>query len=474
MRGAALAMLEHTLDLMDVVAATGGRLRAGAPALRFPRVSIDSRTVEPGDLFVAIKGPRFDGHDFLAAAAEKGALAALVHRDAPAPAGFPLVQVADTTVALGALGSHRREQAAIPVVAVTGSAGKTTTKEMTAALLSRRGPVLKTEGNLNNQYGLPLTLLRLMPEHRHAVLELGMSAAGELRALSGLARPDVAIITMVAPVHLEFFASVEAIADAKAEILEGLGPRGLAVLNGDDPRVHRVGEAFRARGGKVAWFGRDRAYDVSAENWRGTVHGMRFDLRMGGRTLDVALPLAGPHFLSNFLAAAAAAHHLGLSPEEIAVAAGEMKAASHRGQVLRLGQGVTLLDDCYNSNPAGLDAAVVALRMTPGRRRVAFLGDMLELGPRGPELHREAGERLAGHVDLVVGVGALARELLGGARRGGLAADALHAFQDAAAAAAAAPGLVRPGDAVLVKGSRGVRLEAVVDALVAGFGEVAG
>jgi UDP-N-acetylmuramoyl-tripeptide--D-alanyl-D-alanine ligase len=469
-------MLEATLNLEDVLDATGGR--AAAPPLpgarRFSGVSIDSRTVSPGDLFVAIKGPRFDGHDFLAAAAERGALAAVVHREAPAPERFPLLRVADTTAALAALGSHRRRQAAIPVVAITGSAGKTTTKEMTAALLARRGPVLKTEGNLNNQYGLPLTLLRLMPDHRHAVLELGMSAAGELRALSALARPDVAIITLVAPVHLEFFASVDAIADAKAEILEGLAPDGLAVLNGDDPRVRRVGEAFRARGGRVAWFGRDRAYQASAENWRGTVHGMRFDLRLGGQTLDVALPLPGPHFLANFLAAAAAAHHLGVSPEEIGETALEMKAARHRGQVLRLGQGVTVLDDCYNSNPTAVEAAVAALDMSARGRRVAILGDMLELGPRGPELHRETGRQVAGKLDAMAGVGPLAAHFLEGARAAGLPPEAVTAWPDALAAAAGVTSFVRPGDAVLVKGSRGVRMEQVVDALTAAFGKAEG
>jgi UDP-N-acetylmuramoyl-tripeptide--D-alanyl-D-alanine ligase len=468
-------MLESTLDLQDVVSATGAtrRGRAGSEPLRFSRVSIDSRTITPGDLFFAIKGPRFDGHDFLADVAAKGALAAVVHRDAPAPEGLPLLQVADTTAALAALGQHRRRQAAIPVVAVTGSAGKTTTKEMTAALLARRGPVLKTEGNLNNQYGLPLTLLRLQPEHRHAVLELGMSAAGELRALSRLARPDVAIITMVAPVHLEFFASVDAIADAKAEILEGLGPGGLAVLNGDDPRVRRVGEAFRARGGKVAWFGKDRAYAAAAENWRGTVHGMRFDLRLGGRTVEVALPLPGPHYMSNFLAAALAAHHLGLSPEEIADAAVDLKPASHRGQVLRLGQQVTVLDDCYNSNPAAVEAAVTALDMSAQGRRLAVLGDMLELGPTGPELHRETGRKVASKLDAMVGVGALGKHFLEGAREAGLDERVLTAFADSPSAAAGIAALVQPGDAVLVKGSRGVRMESIVDALSTAFGKAA-
>ena len=475
MRGTVFAMLESTLDLDDVVSATGGRLRGGGGAgLRFSAVSIDSRTAAPGALFVAVKGPRFDGHDFLAAAHARGAVAALVHREAPAPDGFPLVQVADTTAALAALASHRRQQAAIPVVAITGSAGKTTTKEMTAALLARRGPVLKTEGNLNNQYGLPLTLLRLGPEHRHAVLELGMSAAGELRELSRLARPDVAIVTMVAPVHLEFFDSVDKIAEAKAEILEGLGEGGLAVLNADDPRVRRMGEAFRARGGKIAWFGRDRAYLASAENWRGTVHGMRFDLRLAGKTLDVALPLAGPHFLSNFLAAAAAAHHLGVTPEEIAEAASSMQPARHRGEVLRLGQGVTVLDDCYNSNPAAVEAAVAALDMSARGRRVAVLGDMLELGPQGPELHRETGRRVAGRLDAMVGVGPLGAHFLEGAREAGLPPEALTAFADSPAAAAAVPSLVRPGDAVLVKGSRGVRMEQIVDAVTSAFGTAGG
>jgi UDP-N-acetylmuramoyl-tripeptide--D-alanyl-D-alanine ligase len=281
----------------------------------------------------------------------------------------------------------------------------------------------------------------------------------------------VAIITMVAPVHLEFFASVDAIADAKAEILEGLAESGLAVLNGDDPRVRRVGEAFRARGGKVAWFGRDRSCAASAENWRGTVHGMRFDLRLGGRAVDVALPLPGPHYLSNFLAAAAAAHHLGLSAEEIAAAAVEMRPASHRGQVLRLGANVTVLDDCYNSNPAAVEAAVAALDMSAPGRRVAVLGDMLELGPTGPDLHREAGRKVAPRLQAMVGVGALAPHFLEGAREAGLPADALTAFPDSAAAAAAVPSLVRPGDAVLVKGSRGVRMETIVEAIASAFGK---
>jgi UDP-N-acetylmuramoyl-tripeptide--D-alanyl-D-alanine ligase len=464
--------LHATTALGEVAAATSGRVIAGTTGLRVTGVTIDSRRVEAGQLFVAVAGPRFDGHDFVAEAAARGAVAALVHRDVEAPAGLGLVRVADTTRGLADLARHARALAEVPVVCITGSAGKTTTKDMTAALLATRGPVLKTEGNLNNQYGLPLMLLRLRPEHSAAVLELGMSAAGELRALSGIARPDVAVITMVAPVHLEFFASVDDIAAAKAEILEGLAEGGVAVLNGDDPRVKRIGEAHRARGGRVIWFGHDRAFDVSAENWRGTVHGMRFTLRMGGQPEEIALPLPGPHFLMNFLAAAAVAHHLGIDAATIAATATTLKAASHRGEVVSLGQGITLLDDCYNSNPTAVEAAVTALGLAARGRRMAFLGDMLELGPTGPDLHRQTGENVGSRLDLLAAVGPLAQHFLEGARRAGLPPEALVAFPDAAAAAAAAPDLVRPGDAVLVKGSRGVRMETIVDALRTRFGAV--
>jgi UDP-N-acetylmuramoyl-tripeptide--D-alanyl-D-alanine ligase len=464
MRGSAVSEMSSTLTVD--AAAEGARGRATGDVRReLAGVSIDSRTVAPGQLFVAIAGPKFDGHDFVAQAVERGAAAVMVHRDLPAPPGVPVIRVTDTTQALKDLGRHVRLQAAIPVVAVTGSAGKTPTKEMTAALLATRGEVLKTEGNLNNQYGLPLTLLRLTPAHRFAVLELGMSAAGELRELSAIAKPDVAVITVTAPVHLEFFASVDEIAAAKAEILEGLGPDGAAVLNWEDERLRRIG---KDREGKVIWFGRDRSCDVSAENWRGTVHGMRFDLRIGGKTLEVALPLPGPHFLLNFLAAAAAAHRLGISPEEIAEAATHTKAAKSRGQVVRLRTGVTLLDDSYNSNPFAVEAAVTALGMAAKGRRVVFLGDMLELGPTGPDLHRETGGKLKGRADVVVGVGSLGALIAQGAKAAGVAAT--HSFADSEEAAAAAAALVKPGDAVLVKGSRGARMERVVEALTSGLG----
>jgi UDP-N-acetylmuramoyl-tripeptide--D-alanyl-D-alanine ligase len=470
MRGEALLKRETALFMEEVAAATGGRIARGRPDSVFGGVSIDTRTLRRGELFVAIAGPRFDGHDFLADAAARGALAVMVEKDVIVPPGLEIIRVKDTTRALADLARHLRLMSEIPLVAITGSTGKTTTKEMTATLLEAgRGPVLKTEGNLNNRYGLPLTLFRLRPEHVAAVVELGMSAAGELRALSGIAHPDVAVVTNVAPVHLEFFESLDAIARAKAEILEGLRHPGTAVLNRDDPRVRAMAEGFR---GDVVWFGKDRSCDVSAENWRGTVHGMRFDLRLPGRTVDTALPLPGPHFMLDFLAAAGAAYRLGVDAETIAAAAAGIRAVRHRGELRRLGQGVTLLDDCYNSNPSALQAAVVALGLSARGRRVAFLGDMLELGPGAAALHEEAGETIAGRLDVIVAVGPLAGAFLEGARRGRAAVPALHAFPDSAAAAAEAAGLVKPGDAVLVKGSRGVRMEAIVEALVAALGTV--
>jgi UDP-N-acetylmuramoyl-tripeptide--D-alanyl-D-alanine ligase len=328
--------------------------------------------------------------------------------------------------------------------------------------------VLKTEGNLNNQYGLPLTLLRLTDAHKAAVLEMGMSALGELLTLSRIAEPDLAVVTNVGTAHLEAFGSREEIAKAKAEILQGLRPGGRAVLNGDDPLVRRMGEGFA---GEVLWFGRDRRHHVSGENWRGTAFSGRFDLVIGGEKTDVVLPLPGPHFMMNFLAAAAVGHALGVPAAKMAEAVASFTPGRHRSQVRRLPGGVVLIDDCYNSSPEALDAAVLALGMAGGERRVAVLGDMLELGPSSAEIHAERGRAYASKVDLLVAVGPLGRELAGGATRAGLPLGALHLFPTAAEAATQVADLVRPGDAVLVKASRGVKLEAVVDALLARFPE---
>jgi UDP-N-acetylmuramoyl-tripeptide--D-alanyl-D-alanine ligase len=457
------------MTLGEAAAAMSGELLVGEPGQALGGVTIDSRTARPGDLFFAIRGPRFDGHDFLGEAAERGAAAAVVERAVVGASGLGILRVVDSTRALADLARHVRRGVSVPVVAVTGSSGKTTTKEMIATLLEARGPVLKTEGNLNNRYGLPLTLCRLRGHHTAAVLELGMSAPGELRELAAIAQPDVAVVINVAPVHLEFFESIDAIAEAKAEILEGLRPDGTAVLNGDDPRVRRFGERFC---GRVVFFGRSPGSEITCEAIEAGADGTRLRLRIAGEVADAKLPLLGEHFASDFLAAAGAAHALGLSVAEVASGAGRVRPAPHRGEVLRLRGGVTLIDDCYNSNPAALSAALRALALAGGRRRVAVLGDMLELGPSGPELHRRAGEDLAGRADLVVAVGPLARSIVEGARHAGLAPELLHHFPDAAVASVAVPSLLDPGDAVLVKGSRGVRLETVASAIAAELAQV--
>jgi UDP-N-acetylmuramoyl-tripeptide--D-alanyl-D-alanine ligase len=448
--------------------ATGGVWQGAVASPEAPVAgfSTDSRAVASGELFIALVGPHFDGHEFVAAAAERSAAAAVVHKDVAAPAGFPLLRVGDTLHALADLARYARSRTRATVVGITGSVGKTTTKEMAATLLATRGPVLKSEGNLNNHIGLPLSLLRVRDEDTAVVLELGMSAAGELRHLTDIARPDVAVITNVAPVHLESFATIDDIARAKAEILEGLGPDGVAILNCDDPRLRSLGEGL-AR--EVVWFGLGEGSRVRARAVRVDTRGLSFELELPGEAVSIELPMVGAHAVMNFLAAAAVAHRLGIPSAAIASAAAQMRPAARRGRLVDLGSGVLLIDDCYNANPVAVEAAMAVLAGHRPRRRVAFLGDMLELGPRSLDLHRAVGEHIAGDVDVLVGMGALARGFLDGARRRIDDPARLISYPDARAAAQAAPEIVQPGDAVLVKASRGVRAEAVVDAIVAHF-----
>ena len=296
----------QALSIGDLAQLTSADLQGAAGAASVSGVSIDSRTTRSGEVFFAIVGSRYDGHDFVADALARGAVAVVASREIQTPP-VPLLRVGSTTRALHDLARHLRISSGVRLVAITGSTGKTTTKEMAATLLRSQGPLLKSTGNLNNEYGLPLTLLGLEAEHRLAVVELAMSAAGELRTLTAIARPDIAVITNVAAVHLAHFASERAIAEAKAEILEGLSDDGIAVLNHDDPELRRIGARHE---GRVIWFGRHRDCEVSAERWRGTIFGMRFELRVAGQSVEVALPLAGQHHTLNFLAAAGAAPRL--------------------------------------------------------------------------------------------------------------------------------------------------------------------
>ncbi len=422
--------------------------------------SIDSRTVKPGELFFAVKGERLDGHDFVPQALAAGAVAAVVSRaklDA-FTARSRLLVVEDTLASLQALGAAVRRTWGGPLIAVTGSAGKTTTKEAIAHLLSLKFPVLKSEGNLNNHFGLPLQLLRLEPEHQAAVVELGMSHAGEIAALARIARPDIGVVTNVAPVHLGFFTSVAEIARAKYELIGSLPASGVAVLNADDEYVSDFGRDFA---GRVITYALNHPADVRADAVEDLgVRGSRFEIVAGGQRLPATLPLLGRHSIYNALAAVAVALERGIPLADAAAALASLKAGQRRGEVLEL-SGATVVSDCYNSNPRALDAMVDTLCGIPARRRIVIAGEMLELGPSAAELHRRCGAHMAqAGIDLLVGVRGNAEHIVEGARAAGVEACFLATPEEAGEWLARE---VESGDAVLLKASRGVRLEKALD-----------
>jgi UDP-N-acetylmuramoyl-tripeptide--D-alanyl-D-alanine ligase len=423
--------------------------------------SIDSRTLNPGDLFIALPGEHFDGHDYVTAALEKGAVAAIVQADRKI-AGDPrrLLHVEDTLRALQSLGAAARRLWGKPLLAVTGSAGKTTTKEILAHLLARRFRVMKSTGNLNNHIGLPLQLLKLEAEHDLAVVEMGMNHAGEIRALAALAQQDLAVVTCVAPVHLEFFDSIAEIARAKYEIIETLHPGGVAVLNADDEYVSQFGRDFK---GTVVTFGVHRAADVSAQNVKlNGVAGSEFELVAGSVREAVKLPLVGEHNIYNALAAAGAALERGVPPSEVAAALATLRPGEKRGQVLEL-RGATMINDCYNSNPRALDAMIDTLASMTAQRRILVAGEMLELGPTAEALHRESGRHAADKkIDIVIGVRGLAKGLAEAACGAGVQAQFMETPEQAGDWLARE---LRPGDAVLLKASRGVKLERALEVL---------
>jgi UDP-N-acetylmuramoyl-tripeptide--D-alanyl-D-alanine ligase len=460
----------------EVARALGVTPPGGLDALaRMAGVSIDSRSVARGELFVAIHGPRHDGHNFVVAALDAGALAAVVAQDRMAgfsePVRSKLFPVADTLGALQGLGQAVRKRWGRRLAAVTGSAGKTTTKEILAALLASRFRVLKSEGNLNNEYGLPLQLLRLDDSDEAAVVELGMSHAGELRRLAEIARPDVGVVTRVAPVHLEFFASVDEIALAKRELIEGLaGRESVSVLNADDSRVACFAEAAP---GRVVTFGFASGADFRAERIddRGA-DGSEFDFIGPASRARLTLPLAGRHNISNALAALAAASVWDVGVAEAKKVFPGLEPAGMRGRVLRYDAGFSVINDCYNSNPVALAAMIEILVHTPASgRRILAAGEMLELGPSSPELHREAGRAAAasGKLDWIIGVRGDGESLVRGAIETGHPAARAKFIGSSAEAAGFIADLLAPGDLMLVKGSRGVKMERIVEALDARF-----
>jgi UDP-N-acetylmuramoyl-tripeptide--D-alanyl-D-alanine ligase len=433
--------------------------------------SIDSRTLSAGDLFFAVRGERMDGHDYVEAALKAGAVAAVVSRSWEAPDeprrvgpckllwvpenGPPPNAEDNVLVALQRLAHEVRKAWGKRVIGITGSAGKTTTKEAVATVLAARFNVLKSAGNLNNHFGVPLQLLRLEPEHQVAVIEMGMNHAGEIAALCAIAQPNWGVVSNVGPVHLEFFADgIEGIARAKKELIDALPADGLAFLNADDPRVRAMGETLGAR---AILYGLAGAAQVRAEGVADAgLEGSHFTAIAGLDQTSVDLKLLGRHNVSNALAAIAVGIHAGIPLAECAAALGQLRPTEKRGSVIEW-RGARIINDSYNSNPAALDAMVDALMsmpVAPGARRIVVAGEMLELGPSGPALHQACGERMrASGIDQIVGVRGLAQHL------GGLFFETPKQAGDWLARE------LRPGDLVLLKASRGVKLEAALEHL---------
>src|SRR5450755_1962686 len=425
--------------------------------------SIDSRTIEPGQLFFAVKGERLDGHNYVDAALEKGAVAAVVQKNElhRYSQKSRLLAVDDTLIALQALATAVRKVWGKPLVGVTGSAGKTTTKDAIAHVLSSRFRVLKSEGNFNNHFGLPLMLLKIEPEHEAAVIEMGMTHRGKIAALAEIAQPEIGVVTNVAPVHLEFFKSVAEIARAKYELIESLPAGGAAVLNADDEYVSQFGRDFH---GKVVRYGLHPSADVRAENIesRGAA-GSVFDVVVANSREPAIMPLVGRHNIYNALAAVATGMERGLSLAESTGALATLAPADKRGAVVQAGN-ITVINDCYNSNPTALDAMVDTLAAMPAKRRIVVAGEMLELGPSGEELHRRSGRHIAEKgIDILIGVRGLAQRMVEGAVGAGIRAEFVATPEEAG------EWLVREtraGDVVLLKASRGVKLERALEAVV--------
>ena len=458
------------LRFEDVARRTGGRLLSGPPSLTVRGYVIDARSAGPGDLFFAVVAGR-DGHDFVAQAAANGAAGAVVSKNVPSPGGdFGIVLVPDTVRALQDLARSVLLDHPVTVVGITGSVGKTTAKEFAAAFLASSFPVLRSEKNFNNHLGVALTLLRLEKAHKAAVLEMGMNAPGEIAALTRIAPPDIAVITNVRPVHLKFFEDMDGIARAKKEILDGMKPDGTAVLNGDDPLVLQAAASWR---GKKVTFGRSAECDVRASEVRRRGYdGLSFDLAYGREKAVVDLRFLADSVIEDFLAAAAVAYILSVPLGKIVSLAASLEPQAMRGNLARLGKGIRLIDDSYNSNPKALETALKSLALLPAGRRVAVLGDMLELGAKEREFHLEAGRTAAlSGWDLLMTVGPLARLMADGAAAVGMDRARIVSFADSGKAARAVPPLVAAGDLVLIKGSRGVKMEKIVESLRERLGE---
>lgn len=446
-----------TLTFSQLAQMVGGTVVQGGD-VEASSVVIDSREVKPDSVFFAIRGERLDGHDYLpqALSTARGAVVSRV----PQNTDKAIVKVDDTTIALQQLAKSIRERYDFLMIGITGSAGKTTTKEMIATLIGTERRTFKSWGNFNNQIGAPLCLDNMPDDAQVVVSEMGMNHAGEIAEIAGLMRPHIGVYTNIAPVHVEFFPDgIYGVAAAKRELLENVVPGGTIVVNNDNEHVVRISSDFA---GRRVTYGVEREADYRATNIRERgLLGTRFTLVAEGESRELELVLPGRHNLDNLLAAIATARAAGISWEGIERGVGEVKPAYHRGVIIPR-RGATIYDDTYNSNPYALKRTLELMTQAEAQRRIAVIGDMLELGEQELQFHRDAGLGVPKSIDVIVGVGKRTRALLTGAREAGFAETALHHFDTAAEAGEFLREEIREGDLVLIKGSRGVGLDKAV------------
>ncbi len=452
------------LRLSEIAEKIDGKILQGSASHTFHKFNIDSRLTVPGELYFALIAER-NGHEFVHSAVRKGASGAVISQKIDTPnRGTAVILVNDTLEALQKLARKVLSEFPVKVIGITGSIGKTTTKEFTFDLLSRKFKVLKSEGNFNNHLGVPLSLLKLTDRHEVAVLEMAMSAPGEIRALTRIAPPDIAVLTNIKPVHLQFFKSLEEIALAKKEILEGTKKDGTAVLNRDDSLISNIAKDWK---GKKLFFGFSEDCDVRAHNIQKTGwEGMSFDLIYGKAKAKVHFPFLYESYLYNLLASAAVGYALSVPIEDILVQIKSIRPFSKRGILVHLKNNIKLIDDSYNSNPAALESALEGLNDLPAKRKIAVLGDMLELGEKEVEYHLQAGKQAAQQGwDILITVGPLSRHMAEGALSAGMRTDQAFTFEDSEQAAEEIWPLLQEGDLVLVKGSRGMKTDKIVEKL---------
>ena len=457
-------------DLEHIARITAGEYCGKKVNCSLSGVSTDSRNMLPGALFIPLRGERFDGHDYLSQAVKNGA-AACLSEEVVEGLSVPVIRVKNTLRALGDLAAATRLQLNGPLVAITGSAGKTTTKEMLAQILERIGPGLKTAGNFNNLIGLPLTLLRLEKTHQWAVLEMGTSALGEIERLTEIAQPTIGMITNIAAAHLETLRGLDGVSRAKGELFAGL-QGGVAIVNRDDLRVAALPIA---NGVKRVTYGLSEQADVRALNISENDGKTSFELVSGEHSQSIQLSIPGRHNVLNALAAAAAALELAVSFEDIAAGLSAFVAVPGRMSLYPLPSGGLLLDDSYNSNPLSASAALEALATLKGQgRKIAVLGTMLELGEDSGVLHTQLGAKAAKLTDLLIGVGSFSENLCQGAIAAGLAASRTVRLEDGSEVIKYLLAEQRPGDRILIKGSRGMKLDRVAEALKVAESQVGG